>query len=62
MTKRRAAIKPFERLLGVLDALPSRVEDGVPLLDVIPGLWPTVGDLRELVRAYGETEPTKERP
>lgn len=53
MTK-RTAIKPFERLLGVLEALPNRLDDGIPLRDVIPGLWPTVGDLRELVRAHGE--------
>lgn len=45
------AILPFKRLLKILEALPTRLGDGVPLSEVIPGAWPTVGDLRQLCAA-----------
>lgn len=40
----------FRRLLEVLDALPFKLPDERPLREVIPGAWPTVGDLRELIK------------
>lgn len=38
----------FERLGRVIDALPERLPDDVPLRDAMPGAWPTVGDLRKM--------------
>jgi hypothetical protein len=42
----------FHRLGNVLDALPTRLDDGRPLRDVMPGAWPTVGDLRKLCAEF----------
>lgn len=39
----------FKRLCKVIDALPERLPDELPLRDAMPGVWPTVGDLRKLV-------------
>lgn len=44
-------MEPFKRLLAILEALPNKLPDDEPLRDVIPGLWPTVGDLRKLVNS-----------
>jgi hypothetical protein len=40
------------RVVNVVDALPrdfgGRPTDDTPLRDVLPGAWPTLGDLRKL--------------
>ena len=48
-----AAVDPFRRALAVLDALPGIPHrfDNQPLRDYLPGVWPTVADLRALVDA-----------
>lgn len=60
MTQRttKTAGDPFRRVLGVIDALPSGVRpaDGTPLRDVIPGTWPTLGELRALMRSIDGEE------
>lgn len=38
----------FKSLCRVIDALPDRIPDDRPLRDAMPGIWPTVGDLRKL--------------
>ena len=43
------AIVPFRGLLGLIEALPYAVPDGQPLRELMPGIWPTVGDLRKLL-------------
>lgn len=43
---------PFQQALAVLDALPSRPPDDTPLRDILPGLYPTVGDLRALFATH----------
>lgn len=40
----------FVNLLGILEALPQKLPDDLPLRDAIPALWPTIGDLRDLCR------------
>ena len=47
---------PFIRVLSVIDALPSGhvPNDQTPLRDVLPGTWPTLGELRELIAAIKE--------
>jgi len=40
---------PYVRLLGIIDALPRDVDDTEPLRTHLPGIWPTVGDLRALL-------------
>lgn len=43
---------PFARVANIIDAEPpagiNRFPDDTPLRNVIPGAWPTVGDLRKL--------------
>lgn len=41
----------FANWLNVINALAAQkqVRDDEPLADHIPGVWPTVGDLRKLV-------------
>ena len=36
--------------LNVLELLPRRLPDETPLADALPGMWPTLGDLRKLVK------------
>lgn len=48
MSKLFEAHGTFQSLCRVLEALPTRLPDETPLRDVIPGVWPTVGDLRKL--------------
>lgn len=43
-----AACDTFARVANVIDALPDRLPDDRPLRDVMPGAWPTVGDVRKL--------------
>lgn len=45
------ACKAFAAAANVIDALPTRIDDTRPLRDVLPGAWPTVGDLR-LIRDH----------
>lgn len=39
----------FGNLLRIIEALPFRVPDDAPLAEHVPRVWPTVGELRELV-------------
>ena len=43
-------MEEFRSLLAILEALPNRLPDDTPLRDVMPGVWPTVGDLRQLIK------------
>jgi hypothetical protein len=36
------------RVVNVVGALPNPPPDGTPLRDVLPGGWPTIGDLRRV--------------
>ena len=48
-----AAAEPFRRALEIIDALPPgfRPADNSALREYLPGVWPTVGELRKLTRA-----------
>lgn len=49
MSKLFDAHATFLSLRKVIDALPPpAISDETPLRDVMPGVWPTVGDLRML--------------
>lgn len=50
---------PFVRLLAITDALPPEYmpNDETPLRDVTPGIWPTLGELRQLVHALEGRTP-----
>ena len=37
---------PFARAANIID--PLGLDDDIPLREVLPGIWPTVGDLRKL--------------
>lgn len=52
-TELAKAIDPFRRVIAIIDALPQGhvPGDGEPLRNVLPGVWPTLGDLRTLVKA-----------
>jgi len=40
---------PFGRVANIIDSLPSRLDnDETPLRELLPGIWPTLGDLRRL--------------
>lgn len=39
----------FGNLLRIIDEFPGEKSDGEPLRSLMPGVWPTLGDLRELV-------------
>lgn len=43
------ALEPFERVASIIE--PLNISDEKPLRDVIPGVWPTIGDLRRLLHA-----------
>lgn len=47
----KEAIDPFVRVLNIINALPRSVDDDEPLRNHLPGVWPTIGDLRKLIRA-----------
>lgn len=38
---------PFARAANIIDGA-GTATDNTPLRDVLPGIWPTVGDLRRL--------------
>ncbi len=42
------ATVPFARIANIIDALPNREPDELPLRDSMPAAWPTVGDVRRL--------------
>lgn len=42
------ACDTFARVANVIDAVPDRLPDDKPLRDVLPGVWPTVGDVRRV--------------
>jgi len=48
-----AAAEPFRRALEIMDALPPefRPADNSALRECLPGIWPTVGELREIINA-----------
>lgn len=46
-TKLTDACDPFARVANIIDAAQD-VSDDTPLRDVLPGIWPTVGDVRKL--------------
>lgn len=50
------AVQTFSRVLSIHDALPARFKpsDETPLREILPGVWPTVADLRSLVE-WGAT-------
>lgn len=39
----------FRALLGIIDALLEHIPDDTPLRNILPGMWPTLGNLRELL-------------
>jgi len=47
---------PFISLLNVIEALPTKPRDDEPLADYIPGVWPTIGDLRQLCKRLKLTQ------
>jgi hypothetical protein len=49
-------VATFERALAIQDALPPECNpgDAAPLRDALAGTWPSVGDLRTLVKAVRE--------
>ena len=48
----REALEPFLSVAAILDALPPGyiVDDDEPLRKHLPGVWPTVGDLRRAAK------------
>jgi hypothetical protein len=48
--------EPFRQLLAIIDALPDEAwkQNDQPLSRHIPGVWPTVGDLRALIAKHYE--------
>ncbi len=48
-----AAADPFIRVVAIIDSLPPGhlPSDETPLRDVLPGVWPTLGELRAFVKA-----------
>ncbi len=53
----RKAVDPFDRVLKILDTLSpaNKPSDTLPLRSVLPGVWPTLGELRLLVEAIKNT-------
>lgn len=47
-TKLIEAAAPFVRVANIVDALPEWTEEHLPLRGFMPGIWPTVGDIRRL--------------
>lgn len=46
------ACDPFARAASIIGGLPgSSPSDDTPLIEVLPGIWPTVGDLRGVLQA-----------
>ncbi len=54
----REALDPFRRALAVIDALPPEYRsDEHSLRSHLPGVWPTVGDLRRLLSQAATAPP-----
>jgi hypothetical protein len=47
-------MEKFEALFRAIEALTIKLPDDRPLREVMPGEWPTVGDLRELMKHLGK--------
>lgn len=62
MSKLFDAHATFQSLCKVLDALPTRLPDETSLRDVMPGVWPTVGDLRKLCGEMEAVAAVLQRP
>lgn len=39
---------PLARVANIVDALPNRKPDDLPLRECLPGIWPTLGDIRKI--------------
>ena len=52
----------FGNLLAIIEALPDKRPDDTPLRDLMPGVWPTLGDLRELVASQQAVTPDIKQP
>lgn len=52
------ALEPFARVALIMDKLPIPPSDDTPLRDVVPGVWPVLGDCRiaaaEITKVLGE--------
>lgn len=38
----------FARVANIVDKLPELPSDDTPLREFIPGIWPTIGDVRRI--------------
>ena len=54
--KLQAALEPFMRAAKVIDSRPTIPKDFEGARGYLPGVWPTVGDLRRARTAYEETK------
>ncbi len=50
MADKKDPIDPFKRVLALME--PLDMPDSKPLHEVMPWVWPTMGDLRRLVEKY----------
>jgi hypothetical protein len=52
------AADPFVRACNIIDTLPAHfaVPDSRPLYDCLPGVWPTMGELRALEAAIRKVQ------
>lgn len=58
-----AVADPFIRVLAIMDAPPGHPPAGdSPLREYLPGLWPSVGDLRTLIKAITANVPAQRPP
>jgi hypothetical protein len=53
----RKAVDPFDRVLKILDGMSPahKPPDSEPLRNILPGVWPTLSELRLLVEAIKNT-------
>lgn len=51
----------FNNLLRIIDALPIKKPDDTPLRELMPGAWPTLGNLRALVASQQEDAADRKR-
>jgi hypothetical protein len=63
-TRLLAAADPFIKVQHMLDSLPpaNRIPDDRPLSKCLPGIWPTMGDLRKLIIAIEANVPAQRPP
>lgn len=48
------ACDPFARAANIIDGAQPDLRDDHPLRELLPGIWPTIGDLRRLRDAMVE--------